>query len=436
MTRLDAGKLAQLIDGRAAADLPSATGAAFDSRRVRPGDAFFALPGAHAHGRTYADEALARGASLVVSDRPHPRGIVVDDPRAALLRLGAAARSALTCPIVAVTGSAGKTTTRALVQSVLQAPATEGNRNTEHPLATTLVDAWLSDEPPEALVLEVGIDQPGEMARVAELIRPTHALLTLIAESHLEQLGTLEDVAREKSELLEAAERTYASHRAHRKLGEALRRRTLSYALHPYRADVVGEVVSATHGAQRLSIFGARAWLPALGEGVAENAVGAAAIARDLGVPAAQIARRLESVRFEPGRLQLRQVRGATLLDDSYNSNPASAAQALSVLRGLPGPRTAVLGDMLELGADSDRHHRALGEATLGLDRVVAVGAFAERVADGNPAVETAADLEEAAALLTPLPRSGTILFKASRGLRFEALIGALIDERGETRPA
>jgi UDP-N-acetylmuramoyl-tripeptide--D-alanyl-D-alanine ligase len=436
MTSFDTSTLLDLTPGRAAAALPAATGAAFHSGRVRRGDAFFALPGEQGHGIDHAEDALARGAAFVVSDRPHPRGVVVPDPALTLRRLGELARASLSCPVVAVTGSAGKTTTRALLQAALQARATAGNLNTELPLSTTLIDAWLDPNTPEALVLEVGIDHPGEMERAASLVRPTHALLTLIGASHLEQFGNLEVVAREKAKLLREADRSYASHRAHRQLDEALRARTVSYALHPYRADVTGTVTASTHGAQRIDLFGAAAWLPALGEGVAENAVGAAAVAHDLGVPPSQIARRLEGVRFEPGRLQLRQHRGATLIDDSYNSNPASAAQALSVLRSLPAPRIAVLGDMLELGAESAARHRALGEATLGLDRVIAVGAWAESVAAGNPTAETAGDLDEAAALLAPLPTSGTLLFKASRGLRFERLIAVLIDEATERNPA
>lgn len=147
MTLLSVRALVRLLNTvEPVADLPDATGVAFDSRAVRPGDAFFALPGATAHGLTFADDALARGAALVVADRPHRRGLLVDDARAALLALGRAARDRLTGPVVAVTGSVGKTSTKAMLAAALAARSTPGNLNTHYALAKVLVDAALEDE--------------------------------------------------------------------------------------------------------------------------------------------------------------------------------------------------------------------------------------------------------------------------------------------------
>ena len=170
MATFDADTLLKLVSGRAARAFGAASGAAFHSGSVRPGDAFFALRGERAHGLDHADEALARGAAFIVSDRAHPRGIRVEDAGEALLKLGGFARSQLATPVVAVTGSAGKTTTRALLEAALRARATSGNLNTPLPLATSLIDAWLDPDPVRPLVLEVGIDRRGEMAQLAALV--------------------------------------------------------------------------------------------------------------------------------------------------------------------------------------------------------------------------------------------------------------------------
>ena len=146
-----------------ASPLPPAGGVRFHSDRVRPGDAFVALGGAATHGVRYADDALARGAAYVITDRPFPGAVRVDDAGAALLALGSAARAVLVGPVVAVTGSAGKTTTKALLAAALDAFASPGNLNTTHALATVLVDAWLAGDPARPLVLELGIDRVREV---------------------------------------------------------------------------------------------------------------------------------------------------------------------------------------------------------------------------------------------------------------------------------
>src|SRR5690606_13874660 len=195
------------------AELTSGRGVAFDSRRVRPGDVFFALPGAAGHGIEHAADALARGAAYLVSDRPHERVLVVDDAYGALVRLGSHARSLLRSPIVGITGSAGKTTTKTLVTAALAARSTPGNLNTVPALVAALFERALMDTgahargvnrgalvgeggPGSPIVLELGIDRPGEMAELLTLCRPDHGVVTTIGESHLAALGDVASVAR------------------------------------------------------------------------------------------------------------------------------------------------------------------------------------------------------------------------------------------------
>lgn len=426
---LTAPELAELVGGTLPSGaLPPVRGATHHSGRVREGDAFFALAGSHGHGIDFADAAIMAGAAMIVSDRAHPRGVRVDDPGAALLRLGRWARARLTRPLVAVSGSAGKTTAKALLAAALNGEASEGNLNTPHALAGRLLRAW-SDGGTRPLVLELGIDRVGEMDELTALVRPDVGLLTRIAASHLDGLGDVATVAREKARLLAAAPRGLAADDAWRRLRGEAALTTARYGLDadaPWRGQLAGEPF-----APRLRVEAPVALeidLPGLGRGLAESALGALAAAELLGVPTEEAAARLPGATLEPGRLQLHRRTGWTLIDDSYNSNPTSAAQALALLRAAPPPRTALLGEMLELGARAAAEHRLLGEASGGLESVWFLGEHVDEVRRGNPEVRPL-PAEAPERWAATLPREGTILVKASRGLRFERLVRALLDE-------
>ena len=426
---MSADLLAERGSGSAAPDLPPASGVGFHSARVRPGDAFFALPGAAGHGLEHAEAALSAGAAFIVSDRPHPRGVTVPDPARLLLDLGVWARNQLQGVVVGVTGSAGKTSTKALLGAALGAEATPGNFNTPLALAQTLVGAALSGRtgPDARLVLELGIDHPGEMDELLRLARPTHGVVTLIAPSHLEGLGSVAGVAREKLKLVDAAEHAFVSTQAAAFLSEAQRHKVITYGLTD--ADLTGTLTDVSPFGMTLRALEITMRLPFVGPALAENALAALAVAASLGDDLTTTAARLERAQLEPGRLQVHRLGRLTLLDDSYNSSPAAASAALETLAAFPRPHTAVLGDMLELGPDTAAYHERLGEQTLGLDRTVAVGPAMKSLLSGNPAawhLETF-DLGVLSALL---PDHGTLLVKGSRGTRLERLVHALLNER------
>lgn len=405
-----------------AASWPRASGVRFNTGLLRPGDIFFALPGQAEHGIRYADQALAAGASFIVSDQPHERGLLVPDPAGLLRRLGSEARGALDGGVIGVTGSAGKTTTKDLLAGLLKARATPGNFNTLLALATTLVDAALN-EPSRNLVLELGIDRPGEMQELLELTRPDIGVLTSIAPSHSEFLGSLQEIAAQKRQLLDLAPLRFLSDQAAQHL-DSLPDGAVVYGLGERareRAEIRGEP-----GARQLHYRGQLFPLQQPGSAWATNVTGALAVAHSLGVPAETLRERLMETQISPGRLQLRLAGRRLIIDDSYNSNPASAASALEVLAESAGPRSAILGDMRELGKESSQHHLALGKATTGLDLVIFVGEYAADMQSGNPSALTAVDAEEAAGLLDRLPREGTVLVKASRSLGFEKLVSIL----------
>lgn len=448
MTLLSVRSLVRLLNTvEPVEDLPDATGIAFDSRRVRPGDAFFALPGESGHGIDFADDAVARGAALIVSDRPHRRGLLVDDARAAILALGRAARDRLAGPVVGITGSAGKTSTKALLAAALPGRSTPGNMNTHYAIASALVSAALEDAdlPPDAsgapLVLELGIDRPGEMTELLELTRPDHALLTTVGASHTQALGDVAGVAREKALLLE---RTPGVKVVGAAAALYLDAATLATTVvvdvvgkgAPLPPEFAGAAASAVGSAEELP--GGRTalrWrdagetgavtLPWPGRAMAQNALAAAATATRLGSAQKGAWERMAQAKLEHGRLERRELQGLTLIDDSYNSNPASLVEALEVLRAAPAPRAAFLGDMRELGSLDRESHLRAGEATLGLDLVVAVGPSSAALQETNPAAVHVPDAAAACALLERVPRGATLLVKGSRSVGMERVAEA-----------
>ena len=227
----------------------------------------------------------------------------------------------------------------------------------------------------------------------------------------------------EKGKLLTAANHRFVSTQVAPFLSEGLQQTVHTYGITPEAADSVGQIVDESATGQTLLYKGVSVTLPYPGRGIATNALGALCVAESLGVPLEEAAARLERVRLEPGRLEAKRVGTALLLDDSYNSNPASAEQALAVLRASPEPHTAILGDMLELGDQSATLHRELGAQTLDIGRVIAIGQEARYLAEGNNKVEHFASFGEALPILASLSLQGTILIKASRGMHFERVL-------------
>ena len=415
-----------------------ATGVAFHSQQVRPGDAFFAFAGEHAHGIRFADDALSRGAAFVVSDKPHPQGIVVRDPAQVLLALGQAARAQRQGIVLGVTGSAGKTTTKTLVAAALACDKSQGNFNTPLALAKTLVDNMLNGLANAPLMLELGIDHSGEMDVLTELAKPDIGILTLIAESHLKGMKTLENVSREKRKLIDASPRNIVSAEAWHFLNAEQAATARCYGLLPadsqrglpeddLPADTVyGRVIHQDLHGQVIEVYGERITLTTLGAAAARSAVAAMVCAAEVGVELSLAAMRISQAAPESRRLEVHQLGQLTFIDDAYNSNPASVANALAVLEAYPKPHTVVLGDMLELAAQSELRHRELGRATRQVDKVIAVGEEARFIAAENPEAQYFATVAALLEQLEALPKAGTMLVKASLGMNLARFVQAL----------
>ncbi len=462
--RFTPDELAAATGGRWTGAPPAALdGVSTDTRTLAAGGLFVALRGERFDGHDHLGEAAARGAvAAIVSEAwlaARPAGaapplpaLSVQDPLAALGAVARHHRRRFHLPMVAVTGSNGKTTTREMIAAILatRGPVlkTEGNLNNEVGVPLTLLRL---DASHLSAVIEMGMNHPGEIARLAAIAEPQVGLVTLAAPAHLEGLGTVEAVADAKAELYQGLPQggiVVASADDARMLKRALAsgRRMLTFASgRGRRGDVVVLEIRAqsVEGLRFVLGIGNReveVHIPGLvGAHNARNAAAAACAAIALGCTDREIVRGLAAVRPVGRRLRLERLpSGVQLVDDCYNANPASMTAALEVLRDLAaagGARAvAVLGDMLELGAFEGEAHRALGEeaARAGVATLAAFGPRARATAEAARAAGLAdtfhtEDPDALAAFVRGrLQPSDVLLVKGSRGMKLERLVEAL----------
>ncbi len=418
------------------------SGVSTDSRTLRAGELFVALEGPHFDGHDYLPEVAAAGAAGALVRRAHPSlpCLEVADPLSALGQLAAAWRARFDIPVLAVTGSSGKTTIKELLAAALAGLgpvlATRGNRNNHIGVPLTLLELRGSHR---AAVVEMGMSRAGEIAHLTELTRPTLGLIGNAGPAHLEGLGSVAAVARAKGELVErlppAAVAVLNADDAHCPLWRQLAgaRPVVTFGL-DHAADVTADHQPLADGTQielRTPQGQARARLQLLGRHNVQNALAATAAALATGAGLADIAAGLGTVRPVPGRLcPLPAQQGARLIDDSYNANPLSVQAAIAVLAGLPGERALVLGDMGELGADAAALHAQCGAAAraAGIEHLITLGPLAAHAAAafGAGAVactELAQAIDAAGALLGP---DLTVLVKGSRSAGMERVVQAL----------
>ena len=441
MMRLD--RLIRVIGGRpdGTPGTREAGGVSVDTRTLRPGDVFFALRGSRFDAHDFVPEAFERGACAAVVERPVGAAgglqVIVEDAGAALGELAAAWRMALGARVVGITGSNGKTTTKEMIGSLLGADRrgvrARGSFNNFVGLPLTILEARPGDA---FLVLEIGTNHPGEIARLGRIARPDVAVITNVGASHLEGLGTIEGVAEEKASLLGCLRAggvgiVHEDPRLLRRI-PLPRNRVRTFGASA-GADFFPERVEARPGAgTRFSVRGVEFHLGLLGEWNVLNALAACAVADAFGIPLAECARRLEGFRGPRMRMERLEVGGLTVINDAYNSNPESASRAILEFSRLParGRKVAVIGDMLELGASTEAFHRLLGRqlAAGGVDVVAAVGpacrALLEELPPGRPERYGFDSVEGLRPRIGELFRPGDlVLLKGSRGMGLERLI-------------
>jgi UDP-N-acetylmuramoyl-tripeptide--D-alanyl-D-alanine ligase len=423
-------------------------GISTDSRTLQQGDLFVALRGENFDGHQFVEKAGERGAVGAIVERDW-RGktsknfalIRVNDTLIAYQQIASRYRQTLSLKVIAITGSNGKTTTKDFVAAALghrfRVTKTEGNFNNHVGLPRTMLEASSHDE---IAVWEIGMNHPGEIAALAKLARPDVGIITNIGVAHIEFMGTRDAIAQEKGALAEAiaAEGTVilnADDPFSKKIAQRTRAKIIfagtkegSVRATDLRQSASGSEFTILEGAHRC-----RAQLPVPGLHMVQNALLAVAAGRVFGLSIEDCAGGLVSAPLTKARLQIKTIRGVQFIDDSYNANPESMRAALATLAELEtdGRRIAVLGEMAELGTESERGHREVGEAAASfkIDELIAIGELAGAITESAQAAgleksRTVASTDEAAELLTDETAPGDlVLIKGSRAARTERVL-------------
>jgi len=425
------------------------SGVSIDSRTTRKGQLYFALSGDRFDGHDFAQAAIDSGAASIVI-KPNTcsnisAGIIVDDPLTSMQLFSGYMRSLMNIPIVAITGSHGKTTTKDILAGIFKKYYT-GALSTFHNLngliGVPLTLLKLKTDTP-ALVIEVGISIPGEMELLAPLVRPTIAIFTCVAQAHSEFLPSLDIIFQEKSHLMDNVK---AGGNILLNADDKILMRnqrwnnTVTFGLKS--GDFRGSLVKSVDNKTEMHITAPdnnnfSVTLPMVGQHNASNAVAACAAARLLGIPVNAVQDGIKDLEMSPHRSSIIKHQGITIIDDVYNAAPKSMSMALDILQHYrtSGRRIAVLGDMLELGQQTDEAHRQLANKIINSkpDVFFAFGKHIETtykiVADTDIPCKFFSDSSQAGYELAKFIISGDlVLIKSSRSMHGERIIYTLLE--------
>ncbi len=452
-----------LLDGRRMGGEPRFMGVCTDTRSIKAGDLFIALKGEKFDGAQFVPDALKAGAVAAVVNAASEEALArtlapascvlyVQDTRVALGQLAANWRRQFTVPLAAITGSNGKTTVKEMLTEILRGHAgshdavlyTQGNLNNDIGMPLTLLKLRAQHR---YAVIEMGMNHSGEIAYLTRLAQPDVALINNASGAHLQGLGSVEGVARAKGEIFaglkEGGIAVINADDTHAGLWRALAdpHRIVDFGLEHAAAAVRGSWRAQGYGGElqlRTPAGEVRIGLQVPGEHNARNALAATALALALHVPLQAIAAGLERFGGVAGRLQRKQaLQGATLIDDTYNANPASMHAALEVLAQVQGKRIFVLGDMGELGENAAQFHREIGCAAreLGIERLLALGELSRQAVQefGVGAQYYAAIEGLLQTLVQELDAQTTVLVKGSRFMKMERVVQACAAQQEET---
>ncbi len=431
-------------------------GAVLDSRKVDFGYAFFATRGEKVDGHSFIPQAVDNGAALVICEEepsvevPY---ILVEDTFEALKTVAAFYREQLDIPIIGVTGSVGKTSTKEMIAAVLETKfevlKTQGNFNNEVGLPLTILSIRREHE---AAVVEMGISDFGEMQRLSQIAKPSISVITNIGQCHLENLGDRDGVLRAKTEIFEFMQKDgfVVLNGDDDKLAtikEVNGRAPYFFGLQEDEAPelaVKGIDIEKSAYAKiirskglfgsdfSMNLFGneLRATVPLPGQHMVTNALAAATIGHLLGMLDRDVLRGIASVQATGGRSNILELPDKTIIDDCYNANPVSMKAAIDLLMLAEGSKAIILGDMFELGVDELTLHREVGmhAAMARLDKMIFVGTLAKEMFEGAAKLrampEYYPDKEAFFAAHKPEDfKDTTVLIKASHGMHFEEIV-------------
>ena len=416
-------------------------GIATDSREVQSGDLYIAIPGENVDGHSFLKEVFIAGASAALVSSPNDdlKGsqIIVDNTIEAIGKVATKWREQYQIPIIGITGSNGKTSTKELLRHVLSSKfdihATEGNYNTSIGLPLTLLQLNAFHG---ASIIEMGANQKGDIDVLAKIAKPNYGLITNIAPAHLEGFGSIEEVARTKSALFKNLDDgiAFINLTDHRVANIEIKGKSITFGLNPecdYPADLHYEkdgTITLTINAEEIPTYSSNL-------SFAKNIIACSAISRELGVEWEAIKDRVSTFSPPKGRCEVKKVNSNIIIDDTYNANLDSTLAAIDYLTAFSGhgKRIFVFGDMLELGDLSKEQHHKVGKKCFeaGLDAVLCFGKESMTTSNAINDLEINEHFNTKEELLKFLkdivsPKD-KILFKGSRGMRMETIIEGLV---------
>lgn len=399
----------------------SANGVTIDSRGDVKGKLFVAIKGENFDGHDFVQDALAKGATYALTEQE------VGCTRQALIDLATYDRSFFDGPVVAITGSAGKTTTKEIVASVLsqkyETLKTMGNFNNDIGLPLTLLTR---KENHQAMVLEMGMNHRYEISVLSKIGKPNVCLITNIGDAHIENLGSREGILQAKSEIFEGMTEG----------GTVILNGDdpLLFGLPkvPHAGKTIYCHLKDATDIKRHGLLGTtckiqdtNVKIPLPGDHMIMNTLMAFAVGNELGLTTKEIARGIETFTPTGHRMAITEVGGKTIVNDAYNASPSSMKATIDMMKYAPGRKVCVLGDMFELGEFAQDMHKEVGEyvATSGIDLLITIGSLSKHMGSSHHFNTKEEFIKEGKNLLQP---GDTVLIKASRGMQLEAIVQSL----------
>ncbi len=448
MIRMTLSRAAAALGARHIGEDVEFIGCSIDSRTLQQQNLFIAIQGENFDGHDFIDKATASGATALLVHKEIETTLptlIVKDTRKAMGRLARAWREELGIPLVAITGSNGKTTvkemTRAILSTIADVYATQGNMNNDIGVPLTL---FALGPEHQYGVIEMGANHPGEITWLSSMARPNVAVITQCAPAHLEGFGSIDGVANAKAEIysgLDAsgtaiinADDNYADF--WKGISQSYKQRT--FAIDNPHADFRAVNINNTGDGIAFSLVTATGEteikLPIPGRHNVMNALAAAACCVSIGIEPAVISKGLENMQGVKGRLQIATGhKGCRVIDDTYNANPTSLSAAVNVLMSYPGKHLLVLGDMGELGDTATELHADAGNMAreAGVDRLLSLGELSQQASHAFGSDEDHfQDISSLnAALLNTIDAETTVLVKGSRSMKMERVVEFLLEE-------
>ena len=453
MIEMTAGEIAEAVDGVLIGNSDIViTDVQYDSRAVKEGTLFAAIKGEKVDGHKFIEECFSKGAAAVfteneVSENSTGCYIKVENSRLALQKLAGYYRSKQNVRLIGITGSVGKTSTKEMVAAGLSkgfdVMKTQGNKNSQIGLPMTMFEI---EEHNEVAVIEMGMSEFGEMDRLADVARPNIAVMTNIGVAHIENLGTQENILKEKFRITKYFDKEgvlflNGDDELLKTLHGKQKFKTVTFGLNKDNDYYADKIKTEGFNTKFVCCFGGEKvelHIPALGEHSVKNALAAFAVGKHLGLDEKTIQCGLMTYKNAPMRQQIHEMKDFILIDDSYNSSPEAAKVSLNVLKSVASGKTiAVLADMLELGEKSESEHYGVGKhlAELGIDTLLAVGEISRHTARGakeNGCKEVMLFEDNGQAyeyLKKIIEKDCTVLVKGSRGMHTDEIVKKVLSD-------